>query len=164
MTKPVIRNAYNPDLSKINAWVQQLVEHVKTTRDVYVNAMSDEYIGEYAEWFSQAIFDRDVIVLIAEIDQISVGFLQGKIEQPFIASSQIQTIGHIEMCWVDIEYRRDGIAQALVAEAESWFRRKQVSYVDVNYIVGNQQAETAWPNMGYTTYRLSARKCLDADD
>jgi hypothetical protein len=46
------------------------------------------------------------IIYIAEEHDISVGFVLGNITAPFLKASAIKSIGQIELCWVEPNFRK----------------------------------------------------------
>jgi ribosomal protein S18 acetylase RimI-like enzyme len=67
-------------------------------------------------------------------------------------------IGYIDMCRVAPEGRRQGIAKALVQAIEHWFQERGITYIDLHYLIGNDEAEKAWARLGYKPYRIASRK------
>lgn len=53
-----------------------------------------------------------------------------------------------------------GLVSKLVDEIEGWFRERSIQYVDVQYLLGNIDAEATWERLGYQAYRVIARKML----
>lgn len=41
-----------------------------------------------------------------------------------------------------------------------WFKQKSIGFVDVQYLLGNMEAENTWQNLGYEPYRVMARKII----
>ena len=100
------------------------------------------------------------VVFVAKQDGISIGYVIGSITRPFIERCAIETIGLIEHCWVEPANRMHGLASKLVDEIERWFRERTIQYVDVQYLLGNIEAEATWARLGYQPYRVIARKTL----
>ena len=155
----MIRIATKNDVPTLVEWMLNLVLHVQvSSSDPYVLALEEGYENKFAPWFIKTMDSENSVVYMAEDNNIPVGFVFGKITEPFMSLSKIKAIGQIELCWVETRYRKQGIATKLVRELESWFKKKNIEYVDLQYLVGNVEAENSWVHLGYKPYRIAARK------
>jgi GNAT superfamily N-acetyltransferase len=156
----MIRKATESDISLLVRWMNSLVDHVQiATNDVYITNIEKTDHNDLAAIFSTAIMDTDSQILINDDGNCS-GFIYGRISQPFLPVSTIKRVGLIEMCWVDESCRKQGIARMLTKEIEFWFSKKEVEYVELNFLVGNSEAELSWEQLGYKPFRVAARKKL----
>ena len=155
----MVRSAAKNDVPKLVEWMGKLVSHVRvSSADPYVWNLQEGHEKHYQPWFEKAIDSADIAIYVAEHNHAPVGFVLGIITAPFIKSSVIRNIGQIELCWVDALYRKQGIAADLVRELENWFKQKNIVYVDLQYLMGNMEAELTWKQLGYLPYRVTARK------
>lgn len=156
----MIRRAIQDDVPLLVQWMGRLVAHVQTSsNDPYVVNVAEGYEREFGPWFAEIIQSDSVAVYVAEENRGNgVGFIVGTITAPFLKASSIKRIGQIDLCWVEPGHREKGMARQLCAEVESWFKERGIKYIDLQYLVGNIEAEKSWTNLGYKPYRISARK------
>lgn len=159
--KTMIRKAREDDIQQLVESMKKLVSHVQeTSQDPYVVNIVNGHEKEYAPWFQGAVKSDSDAIYIAEVNNTAVGFVFGNITTPFLKASTIKNIGQIELCWVEPEYREKGISRMLCSEIEQWFRGLDVKYIDLQYLIGNTEAERSWVKLGYQPYRISSRKEL----
>jgi GNAT superfamily N-acetyltransferase len=138
-----------------------LLAHVRdSTRDIYLLNLTDDYLAEAGHWLLDRLHSQQSQILIAQMADKPVGYVIGSMTRPYTQHNSIQAIGLIEHCWVEPAWRRQGVATKLVRVIEDWFRQQGIDYTDVQYIVGNREAEHAWVKLGYSPYRITARKTL----
>jgi ribosomal protein S18 acetylase RimI-like enzyme len=90
----------------------------------------------------------DGLVLVAQDDDI-VGFLSCSIMDRGNPNWEIRRLGHIGPVYVIPEYRRRGIAAAMIKAALKWMKNREVEYVDLNVVVKNAAAIAAWAALGF---------------
>ncbi len=138
-----------------------LLAHVRdTSQDEYLLRLTDDYIEDSVNWIDTILASDESKTYVAKKDGMPVGYVIGTVTRPFIKRCTIKHIGLIEHCWVEIECRRKGIAAELVEVIEKWFRDNSIQYIDVQYLLGNINAEVAWERLGYKPYRVISRKVL----
>lgn len=138
-----------------------LLEHVRdTSQDAYLLRLTDDYISESAKWLEDRYQSELSSILIAEENGNPIGYVIGTVTKPFLQRCAIQEIGLIEHCWVEKECRMKGVANKLVKAIEAWFKQRSIHYIDVQYLLGNLEAEGTWENLGYKPYRVIARKLI----
>jgi ribosomal protein S18 acetylase RimI-like enzyme len=157
----LIREAIKDNSKIIAVQARELLEHVQKTEDVYLCNLEKNTNENITLWIEKVISSQKEIIFVAEdISKSIIGFIMGKITKPFIPESTIKKIGYIDMCWVDSAYRGKEIGKQLVQRIEQFFLEKNIEYVDLNYIIGNEEAEYFWEKEGYKPYRVSSRKKL----
>lgn len=157
----MIRTAKESDIPLLIDSMRQLIAHVQaTTKDTYMVDISLPDIEKLTDMFEQELDDSNIKILLSEHDDNYAGFIYGKITSPFVPTLTIKHVGLIEMCWVETAYRHKGIARKLSQGIEAWFKEKNIKYVDLNYLVGNSEAEASWDKLGYKPFRVNARKEL----
>lgn len=65
------------------------------------------------------------------------------------------------MCWVGPDYIKQGVAGGLVSAIEDWRKERELSHIELNYIVGNTEAGAVWERLGYKPFRITSRKSLN---
>lgn len=157
----MIRSAQRGDMTYLLDGMKSLIKHVqKTSQDPYVCNLDQDYERDIEFWFQNLLTSESACILIAQRDRQPAGFIVGVLAEPFVKSSAIKMIGQIELCWVEPAFRRQRVAARLVAELERWFDKTGVEYCDVQYLLGNQEAEATWSRLGYRPYRATGRKRL----
>ena len=157
----MIREATFKDVPYLAQCVQKLVEHVRDrSQDAYFVELAEDYAQGLVPWVTEVVEAETGYALIAEVDQQPAGVLLGKETTPVVPITKVQKVGEVTVCWVEPEYRQQKVAQQLIDVAETWFAQRQLSYVELYYIIGNREAESTWGNLGYQPFRITARKRL----
>jgi len=156
-----IEVADNNDKSYLLKAMACLLEHVRdSSQDEYLLRLTEDYINDARQWIEKILASDESSVYVAKNEGVSVGYIIGTITRPFIERCSIKKIGLIEHCWVEKEYRMNGIAKKLVEAIEAWFKANSIQYIDVQYLLGNIEAEVTWGKIGYKPYRVISRKRL----
>jgi len=87
-------------------------------------------------------------LLIAERGSRRIGFLFAEVE-PAGAGSEPSPLGWIHELWVAPDEREQGVASALVAEADAFFSARAVRRVSVRVESGNAAAVRFWSRRGF---------------
>lgn len=160
MTTPAVvavRPATPADLDRIVAWGHAFFEHMRAvTADPWFEGATLNRTG-WAAKLSTALDEGDLLTL-ADVDERPAGFLYGVFERPFIRESPIERIGHVSVVWVEPWARGRGVARALVADAEVWFRVRGVGWLELSYSTANRAGAAAWTTLGFEPHRVYARK------
>ena len=120
--------------------------------------------------------NRHERVFVAEADGTVPGYLDvraivpgqarsakhfvGRIFQRRIAPSfaRTGTVGWIEDCYVDNQFRRQGIGAALVAYALAWLRERGADRIELATFAANGSGRAFWEKQGFSAYRLLMSK------
>ncbi len=95
--------------------------------------------NDIIRYFTRWLDDAAGQTFVAICDKRMVGYITVYVQdQP--AFWQVKQIGHISGLMVDAAHRRQGIAERLLAEAQSFFRQQGVDYFTVFTAVANQPA------------------------
>ena len=154
----MIRTATKTDIPFLADGLTGLIEHTRTSGDVYFADLDDNYNKGFERYLTRYLKDEKAILLIAQADDQPVGFILGQITSPFLPFSKIKKVGEIAICWVNPKFQGQGIAAKLVEAAEAWFAKQGLEYVELQYIVGNNKAENFWSKQQYKPFRIECRK------
>lgn len=155
------RPATTEDAPVVARMLLSLFLHCKrSASDPFISNHTPRSVEELEVWATSHVDSERDILLVAEVYGAVIGFAKGHISDPYLVSSLAPQIGHIGMLWVDPSHREHGIAGQLLAEMEKVFRERGMRFVDVAYLVGNEEAEHFWPEHGYELYRKFAVKEL----
>jgi GNAT superfamily N-acetyltransferase len=65
-------------------------------------------------------------------------------------------VGRIDDVWVEKEYRRKGITKQLIKHLLKFFSRHYVSTIALDFLSGNEEAESTWKSFGFKTILKTA--------
>ena len=137
--------AFFADLMAIgDPYAQDAVMHEAEVRRTMVLPLPDDRLG-----------------LIALADHLPAGYLTARLERPFIVESPIRAVGHVGHVFVAPAHRRKGVATALLAHAETWFRLQRVEWMQLSWQPANAHADATWRAAGFTPYRVHGRRRID---
>ena len=100
-------------------------------------------------------FDR-----VAVADGALVGYVAGDF-RPAPPVVRHGDTAHVNELYVRPAYRREGVADALLAEAEAWARQRDCVYVSLNVHRENEAAAALYRDRGYEVARYNMRKPLE---
>ena len=156
-----IKAAEPSDFNYMAHGFTKLLIHIQEkTQDPYFLHIENGMESNAAYLIQEFHEQKGANLLVAYKGPRRVGFIIGQIRPPFLAISKIKSVGEIVICWVDPEYREQGIAKLLTTQMEVHFKKMGIQYVDLHYVVGNQEAENAWRQLGYAPCRILSRKAL----
>jgi GNAT superfamily N-acetyltransferase len=65
-------------------------------------------------------------------------------------------VGRIDDVWVEKKYRRKGITRQLIKHLLKFFSRHNVSTIALDFLSGNEEAESTWNSFGFRTILKTA--------
>jgi GNAT superfamily N-acetyltransferase len=152
-----IRPATPADLDRIVAWGHDFFEHMRAvTADPWFEGAALDAAALAAKL--RESLERGDLLTIAEFDGLPAGYLYGVFERPFIRESPIERVGHVAHVWVEPRARGGGVARAMIADAEAWFRERKVGWLELSYSTANHAGVAAWTTLGFEPHRVYARK------
>ncbi|WP_027133255.1 GNAT family N-acetyltransferase [Geminicoccus roseus] len=155
-----IRDLCAADHELMVRWTLDFFADLKATGDPYFQ--DAQMRREVVEREMTLPLPSDHLGVIALRDSRPAGYLTGRLERPFVRESPIWHVGHVGHVYVAPDHRRHGVAQALLAHAESWFRARRVGWMQLSWQPGNQLADAAWRASGFEPYRVHGRRRIDA--
>jgi ribosomal protein S18 acetylase RimI-like enzyme len=112
------------------------------------------------DYLEQIITDKTADILIARTHETVVGFIGGKIQENFLPILSPVKIGYIFGAYVLSDYRKKGIMKALEKQIISFFKKKDISYIDLNVMSYNKSGLDCWEQLGYKVFREQRRKII----
>ena len=102
--------------------------------------------------------DADIATFVAEDDDL-VGYVsvEKRTPPPVFARGPR---GYVDGLFVREQYRRHGIAEALLSRAESWARRQDCEYISLDVHAENHVAQSLYRRNDYVTKRHRMTKRL----
>lgn len=145
---PLVRRAAPADLpALVERWRELMAAHAALHPALY--ALAPHAAETYAATLRRQLSERDTLVLAAEDAAGGIaGFLSGGIglRSPIYAEREVGMIFDLA---VRPDRRRQGVGQALLAEAEVWFRRRGVEWIQVDFAPGNALSRGFWTARGF---------------
>lgn len=99
------------------------------------------------------IKSRLCCIFVAEQDNALLGFVHGSISKldRRLTYQGEKVIARIDDVYVSPETRGTGVANALMQEAEAWFRSEEVAGIESYIVSGNQQSLRFHEKRGFAT-------------
>jgi GNAT superfamily N-acetyltransferase len=123
--------------------------------------------------------NRNERVFVAEADGTVLGYIDvraiapnqvrllkkfvGRIRRRRIAPSFVRTgaVGWIEDCYVESQFRRQGIGDALVGQGVAWLRGRGANRIELATFAANGTGRDFWEKQGFSAYRLLMSKGIE---
>ena len=118
-------------------------------------------------FFNSILQNYPKTFLVAEIDGDIAGYIMCRVERGFSKLSKLNLarLGHVISIAVLPEYRRKGIAKALLTRAMKVLKEEydcEEVYLEVR--VSNQPAITLYRKLGFEIVKISRRYYVDGED
>lgn len=157
MNAPInIRPATMEEIDSVCALWQQLETSKK--QQPFGGDKEDEIQERTHNLVAHSITSDTAISLVAESNDQLIATLSAYIyEKPAV---QLPNVAVLYSLWVEPEYRREGIAQSLLASAEQTLKNMGAQSLQVAWDSGNLPAEQFWQQAGFTPYEVIASKIL----
>jgi len=109
---------------------------------------------KWIEFVREHLAKDEQIVFVAEDgssgegDGNVIGYLMGGIT-PYPPVLLLERCGYIQDAVVSAANRRRGVGEALLADAERWFREKGIDRIELQVLVANPVAHSFWRKMDF---------------
>lgn len=111
-----------------------------------------------ADHVDAILADPDALLLVAEDEGAPVAFTWASVATR--TDYTPESVGLINLIYVDPTHRRRGAATALIRRACAHFREHGAQEVNLNYVLGNTPAEALWTSLGLTPIKATANAPL----
>lgn len=102
-----------------------------------------------------AIYSKNGLVLVSEIDNMIVGYLMLIIKKkPFF---KLKQYGYIQAIIIDKKYRNKKISTKLINKALEWCKEKELKRVSLFVLPNNLHAIDVYENWGFVPFALDMR-------
>lgn len=147
-----IREAIEQDYEELSAIFAEIDDmHSKALSNIFTTPKEP---ARSKELISDIIADGNSALFVAESNEGIIGLIHIYIrESPDISLMMKRRYAYIGSTAVAKEFRRSGVGQALMREAEQWAIQKKVSQLELNVWDFNQGAISFFKKLGYTTLR-----------
>jgi GNAT superfamily N-acetyltransferase len=167
-----IRPATSADMARLIELFQKAIAYQRGFAPFF--DLSAEFSWE--RFAKLKLSNRNERVFVAEVDGTVSGYIDvraivpgqaralknfvGRIFQRRIAPSfaRTRTVGWIEDCYVESQFRRQGIGAALVAYGLAWLRESGAERIELATFAANGSGRAFWEKQGFSAYRLLMSK------
>jgi ribosomal protein S18 acetylase RimI-like enzyme len=151
-----IRAATSEDVQAITKLATDLFTLHQTFDNEYY-AMEEHPEQYISKWVAEQVRAVTSFMLVAEIDGEVAGLIAGYIK-PLYPWFITKAVGHLSFLIVQPQHRKKGIATALQEAAMSWFKTRNMTYVEVFVEEKNEIGNTAWNAFEFSPFRKFMRK------
>lgn len=149
----IIRKAKKSDIDDIIKLADQL-RKTEAPLDKTKNIKEDSYLSDiYREKQLKYITSKKKIFLVAEIDEIIVGYVNGFI----VENSSVyyrEPVAYLDCLCVDKTIRKQGIGKKLIDEFTSIVNKKGAKYIKLNAFENNIPAINLYKREGFEEYSV----------
>lgn len=168
----VIRAAAHADLSPLLRLFQDEIElqrrlskHIEVARDFDLRGFTEAKLDNpnervfVAEQDGQLLGHIDVRALRSAPTRTAGNRLARLLgRQQAGEAVRAAVVGRIEDCYVEKQFRRQGIGSALLKEGLAWLRTQGVKRVDLAVSAANSDGQAFWQQQGFAPFQLLMSK------
>lgn len=142
----------------VERWRELMAAHAALDPDLY--RLAPHAPQTYGAFVRRRMGDRRTAVFVAPDGDDLAGYVVGGVGRraPVFA---VQDVGMIFDLAVRPDRRRSGVGRALVEAIAEWFRRHDVSWLQVNHSPANESATAFWRALGFRVLLSEAYRPLD---
>lgn len=143
----VIRDMTEADLDAASLLAEQLVQlhHRWDTTRFFI---TPDIAKGYRWWFDKNLGEQGVLLLVAEVDGKLAGYLYGSLEERDWAKL-LDAHGAVHDVFVSAEFRKRGVARALMAEARARFKAMGAKQVVLYSAASNTEGQALFKELGF---------------
>lgn len=159
----VIRDAVDSDRSALVAFMTSLQAFEQSLCENRADA--NEAAAAHLDHLLGLVAQCGGFVLISELGGRPIGFLVGTTDGPPEGDRHIREemrkVGYVSDIYIEPEQRGQGIAQGLLAVAESRFRAMGLPAMEICFLAANDGARRAYEAFGFEPYEVLYSKPLN---
>ena len=152
----MIRLATYEDAATIGQLWLQMIQYHRLLDTAMPEASVDGAL-QYQRRIESRLTDSSTRILVAEIDGEVIGYVLGMVVDLVPEMFTAMYGGFIADIYVSTDYRRRGIARALVERMALWFLSKGITYFEWHVAYTNKDAVAFWEAIGGRTVMLRMR-------
>ena len=141
----IIRKAETKDVKELNWLLTLLIRDEKK----YDSSINEDF--EVKNMYENYVNDLDKCLLVAEDNNIIVGYLYGKIIESDDTSNSNAAL--LDALYIDHDYRKKGIGNNLIDAFKKWSNNKGVEKILVNVWTNNTIAQKLYEKNGFSTVK-----------
>ena len=127
------------------AKIQDLPVMAKLFCKLWPHHTVDEMLTEYGV----GIENRDIAFFLAYAEEAAIGFAQCQLRHDYVEGTSSSPVGYLEGIYVADEYRKQGVAGALLSACENWAKAKGCTDFASDCELDNTQSLCFHLNMGF---------------
>lgn len=155
--KVAIRKAKAKDLDALQDMFKALIKH-ESRVDPLIK-LNRSSLSKAKGYYRKALRKSNSIILIAENENVPVGFIYGWIERtPDIF--KLKKRGYICDAFVKKNFRERGIGTVLTKEILRFFKSKKVSWVKLTVYSKNINSVNVWRSLGFKDNMIEMKKLI----
>ena len=159
----MIRLAEAADAERIgDLWAEMVAYHAAL--DPLTFRPADGGAERYARGILDRLGDADARLLVAEMDGVVVGYVNGVIADITTELFMPLRCGLLADIYLQAAYRRRGLGKQLVERLMIWFRSRRVNHFEWHVSAGNHEALAFWRAIGGETTMLRMRASIPEVD
>ncbi len=159
-----IRKALDEDIDIFVAFAAKLSMFNRSNHSIECKYDHYELVLEAIKQKAEITFNNrneDTLILIAEIDDLPVGYALGKIfEEEYTADNGTGKIGLIDEVFVDYGARGLGIGKTLIREVACWVQERGTNRIKLHVYSWNVNAKRLYEKCGFKEYAVSFEKFI----
>lgn len=150
----VIRKAAEADIEALVRCHRRFMEH-------HMNVDKRFTLREGAElkWEAQIknfLNDPDTLTLVAESDTFIAGCAYTIIKRGAADFGSVM-IGYLCDVYVELDYRRQGIARQFLLASQKWLLERGINTIEASWSVHCVEAQNTWRALGFVPLSISGR-------
>lgn len=107
----------------------------------------------YRKYLEGFLDSADKLLLVAEKNGKLMGYAAGEIQtRPPLF--EITKNGYINDVFVDEEFRKRGIANMFLKELKTWFKSKDIQYIELSVHAKNEIGKKTWAKFGFDAFEI----------
>lgn len=149
-----IRTAEEKDIQKLARFRLSLQEHMEGLNPGILSLSHGDrksLPNRYRQWIADPM--RCVVCAELESGELAGMAVALVIEQTDWSPPRV---GRIDDVWVEKKYRRKGVTRQLINHLLNFFSRHNVSTIALDFLSGNEEAESTWKSFGFKTILKTA--------
>ncbi|HVO43677.1 MAG TPA: GNAT family N-acetyltransferase [Aggregatilineales bacterium] len=145
----LIRKAASDDTSIIAQYVVAMIREIETLGG-YPAADANESLAWLLVRVAERVDNEENLYLIAEFDNRIVGMLEAECTR-LAPVFRDRSVVHISSVYVEPDFRRQGIGQALMQAALAWARQRGIEEIELDVLARNP-AKRLYEKLGFEVF------------
>ncbi|MBN2106985.1 MAG: GNAT family N-acetyltransferase [Deltaproteobacteria bacterium] len=154
-----IRKAEEKDISALSKLHKEFIQEHAQLYDRVFYEVTRHATKQWTQWAKKMLQNKSIGFFIAEEKDEIIGYVSGWIEErPPIYS--LKKTGYLSNIFIIPQKRKKGIGSNLHEALLGWFKKKKVTYVELNVNTQATPAYAAWSALGYKEVAKRMRRIV----
>lgn len=130
-----------------------------TVYDYQYYELADNFDELFGNWIKDQLSRPYQFIIVAQnpADGKIIGFISGFVKYLY-PWFKTKSVGHISYMIIDHKFRRRGVGKILENAAASWFKSKNITYLELYVEEPNTTGINAWSKYGFLPFKKFLRK------